>query len=283
MTDPRCSRTSGTHFDNSGAGRHLRPLPYSRSRLAWASMQSPSASSTASCSRVRGRCTADAGRVLLTPGGDEGGYGSLPDFQRYREGTRGTLDLAAEGRSSLTWRAGAETRTAWVLFVSPNYFSMVRPGLGRGQARCRQGRRRSGDGRHRRAVLAGVARVGAACGPDPASEQPRRRGRWSHRRVVHGPGRPLLPGRLAAARRPRAIRHGGPFARARYEMALSVWSVGGRRDACGRAGAVGRGHVATSRASGRNPTAHRGARFRMFSAGNSELRGLATAAAIGMA
>lgn len=67
----------------------------------------------------------DVGRVLTTPGGDEGGYGSLPDLERFADATRGSLDLAAEGRSTLAWRHDGTTDTAWVLFVSPNYFSMV--------------------------------------------------------------------------------------------------------------------------------------------------------------
>jgi predicted permease len=67
----------------------------------------------------------DVGRVVTTPPGDEGGYGSLPDFQRFADATRGSLDLAAEGRSSLAWRHDGSSDTAWVLFVSPNYFSMI--------------------------------------------------------------------------------------------------------------------------------------------------------------
>lgn len=67
----------------------------------------------------------DVGRVLTTPGDDEGGYGSLPDFQRFADATRGSLDLAAEGRSSLAWRHDGSSDTAWVLFVSANYFSMM--------------------------------------------------------------------------------------------------------------------------------------------------------------
>ncbi len=40
----------------------------------------------------------EVGRVLTTPGGDEGAHGSLPDFVMCAEATRGSLDLAAEGR-----------------------------------------------------------------------------------------------------------------------------------------------------------------------------------------
>ncbi|MFA5911683.1 MAG: ABC transporter permease [Vicinamibacterales bacterium] len=67
----------------------------------------------------------DVGRIVTTPGGDEGGYGSLPDYQRFADATRGSLDLAAEGRASLAWRHDGSSDTAWVLFVSPNYFSMI--------------------------------------------------------------------------------------------------------------------------------------------------------------
>ncbi len=76
----------------------------------------------------------DVGRVLLTPGGDEGGYGSLPDYRRYSAGTTDALDLAAEGRSTLAWRLGTGSKTAWVLFVTQNYFSMVSPQLVAGRA-----------------------------------------------------------------------------------------------------------------------------------------------------
>jgi predicted permease len=67
----------------------------------------------------------DVGRVMTTPGGDEAGNGSLPDFERFAAATRGSLDLAAEGRSALPWRHDGTTDTAWVLFVTPNYFLMT--------------------------------------------------------------------------------------------------------------------------------------------------------------
>lgn len=65
------------------------------------------------------------GRVMTTPGGDEAGNGSLPDFERFAAATKGSLDLAAEGRATLPWRHDGTTDTAWVLYVTPNYFSMV--------------------------------------------------------------------------------------------------------------------------------------------------------------
>ena len=65
------------------------------------------------------------GRIATTPGGDESGYASLQEYERFAEATRGALDMAAEGRSSMGWRHDGITETAWVLFVSPNYVSMV--------------------------------------------------------------------------------------------------------------------------------------------------------------
>ena len=67
----------------------------------------------------------ELGRIITSPGGDEGGNGSIPDFERFADATHGALDLAAEGRSTLAWHHDGTTETAWVLFVSPNYFPMV--------------------------------------------------------------------------------------------------------------------------------------------------------------
>jgi len=73
------------------------------------------------------------GRIVTTPGGDEEGNASLDEFRRFADATRGTVDLAAEGRSSIAWQHDGTTDTAWVLFVTPNYFSTVnaRPLAGR--------------------------------------------------------------------------------------------------------------------------------------------------------
>ena len=75
----------------------------------------------------------DVGRIATTPGGDESGYASLPEYQRFADATRDALDLAAEGRLSMAWMHEGTTETAWVLFISPDYFSMVntRPIAGR--------------------------------------------------------------------------------------------------------------------------------------------------------
>jgi predicted permease len=73
------------------------------------------------------------GRIATTPGGDEEGNASLPEYRRFADGARGIIDIAAEGRLSMAWRHDGSTRAAWVLMVSPNYFSIVdvRPIVGR--------------------------------------------------------------------------------------------------------------------------------------------------------
>ena len=68
---------------------------------------------------------AGAGRIDMTPGGDDVAYASLPEYERLADGTRGALDIAAEGRLALAWRHEHATDTAWVLVVSPSYFSIV--------------------------------------------------------------------------------------------------------------------------------------------------------------
>ncbi|MGE5834862.1 MAG: ABC transporter permease [Acidobacteriota bacterium] len=67
----------------------------------------------------------DVGRIVTLPGGDESGNASLSEYQRFGAATRSALDLAAEGRLSVAWRHDGATDTAWVLFVSSNYFSIV--------------------------------------------------------------------------------------------------------------------------------------------------------------
>jgi len=65
------------------------------------------------------------GRILTTPAGDEGGYASPAELARFADATRGAVDIAAEGRLTVAWQHDGHTQTAWVLLVSPNYFSMV--------------------------------------------------------------------------------------------------------------------------------------------------------------
>jgi len=67
------------------------------------------------------------GRILTTPGGDESGYASIPEYERFSDATKGVLDIAAEGRSSLAWKHDGATDTAWVLYISRQYFSLIEP------------------------------------------------------------------------------------------------------------------------------------------------------------
>ncbi|MBY0496110.1 MAG: ABC transporter permease [Cyanobacteria bacterium] len=67
------------------------------------------------------------GRILTTPGGDESGNASIPEYERFRDATDDVLDIAAEGRSSLAWKHDGSTETAWVLYVSRQYFSLISP------------------------------------------------------------------------------------------------------------------------------------------------------------
>src|SRR5690349_14404157 len=57
------------------------------------------------------------GRILTTPGSDETGAASIPEYERFRDATGEVLDIAAEGRSSLAWKHDGSTDTAWVLYV----------------------------------------------------------------------------------------------------------------------------------------------------------------------
>src|SRR5512147_3008720 len=49
------------------------------------------------------KTSADVGRIATTPGGDEDGYASLQEYERFTAATRGALDIAAEGRGSIAW------------------------------------------------------------------------------------------------------------------------------------------------------------------------------------
>jgi predicted permease len=69
----------------------------------------------------------NTGRILTTPGGDEDGYASLDEYRRFKEAASSAADLAAEGRSSLLWKHDQLADQAWVLYVSRQYFSLVTP------------------------------------------------------------------------------------------------------------------------------------------------------------
>ncbi len=78
---------------------------------------------------------AHTGRILTTPGGDESGYASLREYERFTDATATVLEIAAEGRSSLAWKHDGGSDTAWVLYVSQRYFSLISPPLMMGQLR----------------------------------------------------------------------------------------------------------------------------------------------------
>jgi predicted permease len=80
-----------------------------------------------------GRGLAGTGRIATMPGGDESGDASLAEMERFVDATRGSLEVAAEGRSSAAWRHDGTTDTAWVLYVTDNYFSLVNAPVVAGQ------------------------------------------------------------------------------------------------------------------------------------------------------
>ena len=146
------------------------------------------------------RAREDIGRILALPGGDEGGNASLADYQRFTDATRGALDVAAEGRLSIGWRHDGVTKTAWALFISPNYFSIVdaQPIAGRIHvARGKDGLPSAiiGERFWRRPAELGVA--GGTHAPPQRRRRPRDR---RHGGVVHRARGRLLSRRLAAAR-----------------------------------------------------------------------------------
>jgi predicted permease len=74
-------------------------------------------------------------RIATSPLDDPERYASIPEFERFSEAVKGAATVAAEGRSTIAWRNDGRTETAWVLFVSSEYFSMVRPQVRAGQVR----------------------------------------------------------------------------------------------------------------------------------------------------
>lgn len=223
----------------------------------------------------------DVGRVLVTPGGDEGGYGSLPDYQRFAEATRGSLDLAAEGRSSLAWRHDGSSETAWVLFVSPNYFSMMDAPVIAGQQVV--GRANGGaptvviGERFWREKLGARSLAGLTIrlNNTDVSVAGVIAGKFTGPAGIYSPD-VWLPlddvARFGSSAELLARDTRWLFFFGRLAPDASVAAVQGHLDTA--AAAMARDWPDTHR--------ERGARFRMLSEGNSERRGLATAAAIGM-
>jgi hypothetical protein len=233
---------------------------------------------------VRGlevRRSDDLGRILTTPGSDESGNASLAEYQRVAAATRDVLDIAAEGRLSVAWRQDGASQAAWVLFVSSGYFSMVQVRAVAGQIRVA----RSIDGMP--AVVIGERFWRRKLGSAPLDGLTLR----LNDRVVSvsgvipesftGPAGLYSPDvwlpledvtlfRTAPALQTRDTRW--LFILARLKPGVSSADVQGRLDA------------AVAAMADEWPDTHRrrGARFRLFREGNSEIGALSRAAAIGM-
>ena len=221
-----------------------------------------------------------SGRILTTPGGDESGYASIPEYDRFRDATRGVLDIAAEGRSSLAWKHGNATDTAWVLYVSANYFSLITPPLVAGQVAVH----REGD---TVAVVIGERfwrdKLGA-----PSLAGLRLRLNNADASVVGvvaesftGPAGIYSPDVWLPLDDLQLFMPSG-LMQARDTRWLFV--LGRLRDGVEPAQVMGFVQSAAVQMAREWPETHRdrGALFRMFDGGNSEVRGVAFGAAIGM-
>jgi putative ABC transport system permease protein len=225
--------------------------------------------------------SSDVGRIATLPGSDEGGYASLAEYQRFADVAAGTLDLAAEGRLSMAWRHAGTTETAWVLFVTSNYFSMVnaRPIVGHlAVARAADGALSvmigerfwrtklnavslSGLTLRLNDITVGVAGVLPESFIGPAG--------------IYSPDVWLPLDDLAIFPTSSALQK-------RDHRWLFV--LGRLRPGAGVPEAQGRVDAAVAAMADEWPQSHRerSARFRLFNEGNSELRGLRTGAAVAM-
>jgi predicted permease len=224
----------------------------------------------------------NVGRIATTPGGDESGNASLAEYQRFEEATRGTADLAAEGRLTVAWRHDGTTEPAWVLVVSSNYFSILQPRAlaGRVDVSPTGGGLPSvviGERFWRRKLdappLAGLTLRLNETDVSVAGILPEsfRGPAGLYSPDVWLPLDDLSLFKTSAALRDRESRW--LFLLARLRPGVSAAAIQGQLEA--EAAAMAREW----------PESHyrRGARFTLFKEGNSELRGLATAAAIAMA
>ena len=236
----RCGSCAGS--------RCSRPPPCSRWPSAWASTPSPSAWSTGCCSRdspTSGH--PDVGRVMTTPGGDEGGNGSLPDFERFADATRGvarprgrrTLDARLAARRHHRHRVGP-VRLPELLLDGRRAASIA--GRLDGRARRTAVARR----RDRRAVLAREARRGVDRRPHAAAEQHRRQRRRRAAGVVHA-------ARPASIRRTSGCRSTSSRCSARRRRCRRATRAGCSSSAgCSRAPTVAAGAGAARRRGGRH-------------------------------
>jgi predicted permease len=65
------------------------------------------------------------GRIATSALDDPDSNASMAELERFIDATAGVAEVAAEGRSTVPWTHDSGTETAWVLYVTPNYFSMV--------------------------------------------------------------------------------------------------------------------------------------------------------------
>jgi putative ABC transport system permease protein len=224
---------------------------------------------------------ADVGRIATTPGGDEGGSASLTEYRRFADATQGVVEVAAEGRLSMAWRHEGVTETAWVLFVSSNYFSMMDPRPLAGQVRVGRGDadvpsvvigERFWRTKLNAPSLAGLTlrlndTTANVVGVLPESF---RGPAGLYSPDVWLPLEDLTVLNTSPALQKRDARW--LFVVGRLRPGVTVPEVQGRIDAA--AAAMAQDWPDTHR--------QRGARFRLFSEGNSELRAVGTAAAVAM-
>jgi predicted permease len=227
------------------------------------------------------RSSADLGRIATIPGGDESGYASVEEYRRFIDATGGALDLAAEGRLSVAWRHGETTETAWVLFVSSGYFSMVDAPAVAGRvdvAPARDGRptvvigerfwRRKLDAASLAGLTLRLNHVDASVAGVIADSFTGPAGIYSP--DVWLPLDDLSLFNTSPALRKRDARW--LFLLGRLKPGVSVPEVQGRMDSA----------VASMARDWPDTHRRRSARFRLFREGNSELRGLTTASALAM-
>ncbi|MGH9222083.1 MAG: ABC transporter permease, partial [Vicinamibacterales bacterium] len=78
------------------------------------------------------------GRIATSPLDDQERYASIPEYERFADAVRASATTAAEGRSTIAWQHDGTSETAWVLFVSADYFGLVQPRLRLGEPRVQR-------------------------------------------------------------------------------------------------------------------------------------------------
>ena len=222
----------------------------------------------------------NTGRILTTPGGDENGYASLAEYDRFTEATAGVLSIAAEGRSTLAWKHDGRSDTAWVLYVSPRYFSLVSPPVVAGHIQVQRnggtisavvGERFWREKLASRSIAGLTLRLNdvdvSVAGVIAES--------WTGPAGLYSPDiwLPLEDVDLFGASQLRSRRD------TRW-----LFVLGRLRDDATAGQVQGLVQAAATQMTHDWPDTHhdRGARFRLFDGGNSEVRGIAYASAIGM-